>query len=912
MSAWNALIKNFVREFALQIFVFFLYLIVGKLSLNLSSIDGYSTPVWPPAGIALGFVLIFGIRVWPALFFGAYFTNTTYLPTSETWIQFLFSNPQNITISLGNSTSAILGSYLLKKYSSPNLNIFQANEIIIFFILAGPLTAIFSSVIGSLSLFYFNIIYFEFLFQTWITWWMGDSIGIIIFTPLLILIWKWYRGEEKLLRLIIFASATMSTFVFTLSIFFLTRNWEKEFIQYRIKSDGQITSTGIENRILENLRVVKGLGSFISLTEKLNRRYFDAFSKGIMEDSDCVTALSWNPLIRHSLRSVAEAKLRTDYPGSIGISVQKDKKIQPSPKYEEYVYIKYIYPYIENKQAIGFNLLSDSTRMEALFRATERQGIDMTGKISLVQSLDNNLGFLVLYPVTRWNGEFGFATAVIRIAAIIEKALIGNDQNHLCIKIEEVNTSSNIGIFSKECSHAEEKIFSDFYYERQMTIGSHILNIKTTATKEYFQMNLTNASRFLLIISSLLTGLLGILLLIIMGKEKSIQDIVEKRTFELEKANRVKSEFLANMSHEIRTPMNGVLGMLTLLEQTNIDAEQKDYIENAEKSVLSLLTIINDILDVSKLENKKLEIVPKPTNLNKLCKDVTQLFLADLKKKNLELHVNITGLDTNLYVLVDENRLRQILINLIANALKFTNVGSVYFDVNLSDDRNYIVFTVKDTGIGISEENISKLFNRFVQLEDSRTKKFEGSGLGLYISKQLIGLMGGEIKVQSILNEGSTFQFTLPFQETDQREVPLGNMNSKLIGNNKNFHILIAEDNLLNQKFILKIFQKEKIKVSVASNGLEVIQLLDKSLIHLEDRFDIILMDIQMPVLDGLEATKLIRKRNDSYRDIPIIAITANSMDSQLKEYLENGMNGYVKKPIILSELLSTIYQNLS
>ncbi|EOQ97416.1 GHKL domain protein [Leptospira wolbachii serovar Codice str. CDC] len=906
------MIRNFIREFVLLIFVFFLYLIAGKLSLNLSSIDGYSTPVWPPAGLALGFVLIFGNRVWPALFFGAYFTNTTHFPTSEPWIQFLISNPQNITISLGNSTSAILGSYLLKKYSSPKLNIFQANEILIFFLLAGPVTAFISSVIGSLSLFYFKIIYFEFLFQTWITWWMGDSIGIIIFTPLLILIWKWYEGEEKLLRLIIFASATMSTFVFTLSIFFLTRNWEKEFIKYRIKSDGQIISTGIENRLLENLRVVKGLGSFIALTEKLNRRYFDAFSKGIMEDSDSVTALSWNPLVRHSLRSIADANLKIDYPDSIGISIQKDKKLLPSPQNEEYVYIRYIYPYNENKQAIGFNLLSDSTRMEALFRATERQGIDMTGKISLVQSLDNNLGFLVLFPVKRWNGEFGFATAVIRIATIIEKALIGNDQNHLCIKIEELKNSSNIGLFSKECSNMEEKIFSDFYYERQMTIGSHVLNIKTIATKEYFQMNLTNASKFLLIISSLLTGLLGILLLIIMGKEKSIQDIVEKRTFELEKANRVKSDFLANMSHEIRTPMNGVLGMLTLLEQTNVDVEQKDYLDNAKKSVLSLLTIINDILDVSKLENKKLEIVSKPANINKLCKDVVHLFSVDAQQKNLELHLNVTDLDSSLYVLVDENRLRQILINLIANAFKFTSVGSICLDVNLSDDKRFIIFKVKDTGIGISEENISKLFNRFVQLEDSRTKKFEGSGLGLYISKQLVQLMGGEVEVQSKVNSGSTFQFTIPFQETDQREAPLTNINSKLDDFGKSFHILIAEDNLLNQKFIVKIFQKEKIKVSVASNGQEAIQLLDDSLSHLEDRFDIILMDIQMPVLDGMEATKLIRKRNDSYRDIPIIAITANSMESQLNEYLENGMNGYVKKPIILSELLSTIYQNLT
>ncbi|MCG6143573.1 MASE1 domain-containing protein [Leptospira bandrabouensis] len=910
MFSANASIRNYIREFSLQVTVFLLYFIAGKLSLNLSSIDGYSTPVWPPAGFGLGFVLLFGNRVWFALFLGAYFTNTTHLPTLETLIEFLTSDPQNITISLGNATSAVIGSFLLKKYSNTNLNIFQPNEISHFFVFAGPVTALVSSVIGSLSLLYFKIIYFEFIFQTWFTWWMGDTIGIIIFTPLMILIYKWYKGEEKLLRLIIFASATMSTFIFTLSIFFLTRNWEKEFIKYRIKSDGQITSAGIENRLLDNIKVVKGLGSFISFTENLNRKNFDAFSKGVLEETDSVTTLSWNPWLKHSERNKAEAKLKIDYPDSIGISIQKNLTLISSPKYDDYVYIKYIYPYLENKNAIGYNLLSDLRRKEALFRAKEKQGFDMTGKISFVQSKDKDSGFLVFYPVLRSNGEYGFATAVIRISSIVEKALIGNDQNHLCVKMEEVNSPYHQEIISKNCTDMEEKIFSDYYHEHQLTIGTHILNIKTVATKEYFDRNLSNASRFLLIISSLLTGLLGILLLIIMGKEKSIQEIVEKRTFELEKANRVKSEFLANMSHEIRTPMNGVLGMLTLLEQTNIDAEQKDYLDNAEKSVLSLLTIINDILDVSKLENKKLEIIPRPTNINKLCKDITNIFLADAKKKNLNLTINVSGLEPNLFILVDGNRLRQVLINLIANAVKFTITGSVSLYVHLSDDKKYIIFDVKDTGIGISEENIERLFNRFVQLEDSRTKKFEGSGLGLYISKQLINLMGGEIKVFSVLNEGSTFQFSIPFQETDQKEETLGNIDPMLVSSGKNFHILIADDNLLNQKFMVKIFQKENIKVSVASNGLEVIHLLDDSLAHLNDRFDMILMDIQMPVLDGLEATKLIRKRNDSYRDIPIIAITANSMESQLNEYLENGMNDCVKKPIILSELLSAVYKN--
>jgi signal transduction histidine kinase/integral membrane sensor domain MASE1/CheY-like chemotaxis protein len=907
MNQFQVITARVMREMILTISVFIIYLVVGKLSLLLSSIDGYSTPVWPPAGIALGFAVIYGKRVWPALFLGAYFTNSNHLGSVENILQYISSNPQNLTISFGNSTSAIIGAYLLRKYSNPKFNLFHVPEILKFFLIAGPLTSLFSAIIGSCSLYFFHIIYREYLFQTWITWWMGDSIGIVIFTPLIILFWKWKKREEELLRLMIFSIATMSTFVFTLSIFFLTRNWEKNFIEYRIKSDGQIISKTIENRLLENLRIVKSLGSFIAISENLNRTKFDKFAKGSMDQSDSMIALSWNPMIRHSMRSDHEAKLKMDYPDARGISIQTGNELVKSPRYEEYVYVKYIYPYTENKQAIGYNILSDKVRKDALYSAMERNELEMTAKISLVQTIENNLGFLVFYPVTTMKGEKGFSTAVVHITSIIDKALVGIDQNNLCIKIEDLNTKNDMVIYSKNCNNTEERIFNEYFFDHTIILGTRVLNIKSIATKNYFSSNLTNASRFLLVISSLLTGLLGILILIIMGKEKSIQDTVEKRTFELEKANSAKSEFLANMSHEIRTPMNGVLGMLTLLEMTKMDLEQRDYLDNAKKSVLSLLTIINDILDVSKLESKKLEIVPRATNINKLCKDILQLFQTEAKNKQLQFSLNFFETNNDLIISVDENRLRQILINLIGNALKFTFQGLITLDVQLNSEKTFIIFRVIDTGIGISSENIQKLFDRFVQLEDTRTKKFEGAGLGLFISKQLLTMMGGEIQIESAVNAGSTFQFTIPFIPVAEGQADLYPLLSNKSEPQKLLTILVAEDNALNQKFILKILEKEKIKVEIASNGIEVIRALDKSLEDQNPIFDLILMDIQMPELDGLEATKQIRMRSDIYQNIPIIALTANSMDSQVKEYLENGMNGCVQKPIILEDLMFSI-----
>ncbi|MDF3821610.1 ATP-binding protein [Leptospira sp. 96542] len=909
----NQNIKNFSQICFIQIFVFAVYAIAGKLSLNLSSIDGYSTPVWPPAGLALGFVVLFGYRIWFALFLGAYITNTPFLENSQTFFELVVSNPQNLFISFGNSVSAVFGSYLLQKYSKSNLNIFQISEILFFFSLAGPIASLLSSLIGSISLYAFNIIYLEFLFHTWFTWWMGDSIGIIIFTPFLILVWKWFRKEETTRRLLFFASATMSTFVLTLIIFFITKNWEKEFLESRIKSDGQIISSEIENRISENLRVVKALGSFLILEENLNRKKFDIFSESILKEAESVTAVSLNLFVTHDNRILFEKLLKTDYPESIGISIRDKNKIIPSPNKKEYVAVRYIYPYEQNKTAIGYDLYSDNVRKHALLYASEHNQLEITGKVKLVQSLEGELGFLVFYYINNGNDLNGYVTAIIRMEVIIKNSLFGIDQNNLCIQFEEVGVPYDSSLYTKNCRKIQEKIFSDYFFENQIYIGTHTFNIKTVATKDYFKANVTNSSRFLLIISSILTGLLGILMLIILGKEKSIQEIVDERTSELNKANRVKSEFLANMSHEIRTPMNGVLGMLTLLEQTKIDIEQKDYLENAKNSVFSLLTIINDILDVSKLENKKLEIIPKITNVTKLCRELVQLFMVEVKNKNLEFQLNIQNSDDDLLVFVDEIRLRQVLINLIGNALKFTSFGTLTLAVSLSEDQNSVLFKVSDTGIGISEYDISRLFDRFVQLENSRTKKFEGSGLGLFISKQLVTLMGGEIEVSSVIGEGSTFKFCIPYVkiQTDviskNTELPFSKPNIE----NGSFHILVAEDNLLNQKFILKILQKENFLITIANNGMEVIQFLDDTKFINESKFDMILMDIQMPLLDGLETTKQIRTRNDIYQQIPIIAITANSMESQLNEYLENGMNDCVKKPIVLTELLATIYKHL-
>ena len=900
-------LQSFFKIFFINLVVSILYLISGKLSLQLSSIDGYSVPVWPPAGIALGFAIIFGKKIWPGLFLGALLTNSNDLLTQSNVISYLLKNFQNITIAFGNSLGGIFGSFIIKKYSDNRFKFYYTKQILLFFILAGPVSSLITSTIGVISLYVGKIIYLQFVLKSWITWWIGDSIGIIIFAPLIVVTWNWVRKEEEYLRVVILTLTTMGTFLVTIAIFFLIRNWEKSFLNYRIQSDGIKISKSLEIRLLENFGIVKSLKNFISIEENLTKKKFEQFALDSIKQSSSILALSWNPYIRHSERNTHEINLKNDYPDSIGIKELLDNKFIKALNQEDYIYVKYIVPYEENKNAIGFNVWSNEIRKKALIISKQKNDIEVTNKIKLVQLRERNIGVLVFNYTKTNKGNEGFCTAVIHIPTILEKVMNELEQANLCIKlIDESNLNDPI-LSSKGCDLQKENIFQKFTYTNKFLIGSMQWSIVIKPTNEYFSKNLSNSSTLILIIASFLTGLASMLTLIITGREKNINEVVKQRTLELEKANLVKSEFLANMSHEIRTPMNGVLGMLTLLESTPLNEEQKDHLNDAKNSVLALLTIINDILDVSKLESKKLEIHPVNTNLTRLCREIMHLFKLEAAKKNLTLNFEIFESDKDIFVLVDENRLRQILMNLIGNAIKFTLHGSVQFIVKSDTKKEFLIFYVRDTGIGISEENSKKLFERFVQLEDARTKKFIGSGLGLFITKQLVNLMGGNIYLESKENIGSNFYFTIPYKRREAEMINSEISSSPATKLKREFYILVAEDNLINQKLIKKILEKENIQFSLATNGLKVLELLDQSTDSANKKFDLILMDIQMPEMDGITATKLIRNRNDLYKNIPIIATTANGMDSQIEEYLKNGITSCITKPIIFKQLIDEI-----
>jgi PAS domain S-box-containing protein len=383
-----------------------------------------------------------------------------------------------------------------------------------------------------------------------------------------------------------------------------------------------------------------------------------------------------------------------------------------------------------------------------------------------------------------------------------------------------------------------------------------------------------------------------------------LEDKVNERTSELVQANRAKDEFLANMSHEIRTPLAGVFGITEVLLQHDRSDPVREDLEMIRSSAASVLALINDLLDLSRIERGEIEFINKSCNIRYLIDKLVQQYAMQAREKHIAFEHSVNP-EVPEQVLCDPDRLGQVLKNLLFNAIKFTARGSVRLYVQAeeqlgqSDQLTRLSFTVSDTGIGMPKAKINQIFQRFTQLDHSYSKRFAGAGLGLAISKQLVELMGGEISVESEEGKGSTFVFSLELEKVNP--IPKEQLPEITLADLPPRTVLLAEDNSVNRLFLKRALTSAGHIVDEAENGIVALEKLQGK------RFDFVLMDIQMPEMDGIEATRRIRSGKHGRPDIPIIALTAYAMKGDREKFLEGGMDGYVTKPVDFGELSRVI-----
>jgi len=375
---------------------------------------------------------------------------------------------------------------------------------------------------------------------------------------------------------------------------------------------------------------------------------------------------------------------------------------------------------------------------------------------------------------------------------------------------------------------------------------------------------------------------------------------------EAESANKAKSEFLANMSHEIRTPLNGILGMLQLMETTDPSDEQREYLVGALQSTNRLTRLLSDILDISRIESGKMMTFETEFNIEEMRTSIKEVFEMEAKTKGLRLEFGRDGRMPRILI-GDEARLRQILFNLVGNAIKFTDKGEVRVEATLlpsqTDSVVRVLVTVSDTGIGIPDESLKEIFEPFVQAEGSYTRRYQGAGLGLSIVRRLVKLLGGEIAFESTPGEGTTVYLSMPFKLPGTRNAIAEAKRQMAPSSDRPLRILFAEDDAISSTTGKRMLERAGYTVANARNGQEALHLLATQ------EFDLVLMDIQMPVMDGVEATKAIRAANNlgAQSAIPIIAMTAYTMTGDREKFIAAGMTDYIAKPVDRSELIEAI-----
>lgn len=871
------MLKRFFNTWFFQVSaIFVVHYLTGYFGQMLALPPGYASLAWPPFGISIAALLLFGINRWPGVMLGAFVLNTN---NFDSILDFVVP----LGISLVSTITVIISALCIRKFLNFPKRFYSERDLIAFLFLSGPIPALLSATLGVAILYFNEIIFLKNLMMNWIYWFVGDAIGGIIFAPLALMLSAqsrsyWIKSVTK----VVLPVCTSFALILLTSKYLTQTEQEKYSSEFNRKAE--FTFNALEKDLNSNVDMLISLKSFFDNSTSVTRDEFRDFAHVFHARNPEIQALAWIPY--------------------------QDKNSKT-------FHIEYIEPSLSEVQTHIDNFGTYENRRELMDRAFAQKKIVASSPVGMSESNQNIRGMYLMLAIGRPKGVL---LEILRLDGILKDLTEVLSDPSYRVRIQDISDPNARQIMIDTLVDPKIDYHADFKWTSGLSIGDRKWQVSIQQDTSLSEGSKFDSTVFLMT-SLIFIFLICALLLTIANRIITVEEIVDEKTqhlkdlnLQLKKASETKSEFLANMSHEIRTPLNVIVGMSDLLEDSGLNEEQKHFVDISKKSSQTLLNIISDILDISKIEAGLITLEKTDVNLHSLITDITEMFELNAQEKGLQLTLDLDS-ETDAIYLGDPTRIRQILSNLISNSLKFTNMGSVHVELkkNQTSMKGNLIFTVTDTGIGIPEEKIPQLFQPFTQADSTITRKFGGTGLGLSISKRLVTMMNGEISLQSTLNQGSRVTFTLELpwlrEVVIEKNTPQEDHNKIRAhleqSQEKPLSILIVDDTDDNRLLVKAYLKNTPHQMTEANNGLQAFEMAQTQ------HFDVILMDMQMPVMDGFTATQKIRSWEVEHNQpaTAIWALTAYALKNEIDRSLAAGCNLHLIKPLRKAVLLNHIHK---
>ena len=918
----------------------------GRLALLLATPPGYVSSVWPPAGISLAAVLLWGPAIWPGIFLGALATQLSVLhimqPGCETWRVAAVA----AAIAAGSTLQALGAAWALRHLPVKATHLDEAHDVFLFVLLGCLAGGLIAPALGTAALDVGGLLLPGQGARIWTTWWVGEALGAILVGPLLIGLGRASAPDWKGRVLPVFGPLA-ATLLVSLAVFGLARSSERQAVATRFRSQASDLADRLQGVWRGHETLVASTASLFEAAGELNRHQFKLFASRLLAENLGLVALQWAPRVEAARRSAVEAGARGEgLPDFQFQELTPDGHLVRAASRTEYYPVLFLEPSTGFVRVPGFDVGADDLRRRALARARLAGKVVATPPLGPVRAPEG-LETLALVRAVFDRGTAphgaprGFVLGIFRPARMVGAALAVESWHGFRLEIIDVD-ANNLVVYrsardleqlTPEASEAE-----GLAHVTAQTIGGRRWQLRFTATREFVRDEYSWQPYGVLTAGLAFCGLLSTFLLILTGRTSKIEQLVLERTDELRASNaelqrevsvrhqveselrvahdaaleaaRCKSDFLANMSHEIRTPANAIIGLADLLHETPGDSESSRLAGLIRTAGGNLLQLINDLLDYSKLEAGKHEPQPAPFEPRACLRSVISLMAPRAAERQVDLLLEDERLPSGA-VLGDEGMFRRVLLNLVSNAVKFTEKGQVLVRVRPAQDAappERLRFEVVDQGCGIAEEDQPRLFEKFFQAGAPSARKSAGTGLGLAISKQLVEQMGGTIGMTSRPGHGSTFFFELPLPPAQASAPEPPDASSEGLVSPSSavsaapLRVLVVDDNPTNQFVLASMLERMGHRVEVASDGREALESLRLT------RFEVVLMDCSMPAMDGYAATRAIRAQPAggpaaTPPDVRVVGVTAYALRGDREKCLAAGMDDYLSKPVTLDRL---------